>query len=210
MTVHNADEPRLDLDGGTVTTTAASDVRQETLSSWYADFTEQGGRAGRGVNYIVGQAKVKAEQYRELGTAYDDFQPGNGTSYKLVLHDMVAPWVRNLVGTRLEHDDLLKLDPWERQLKGYVDREQMTEADLWQYAYQHTMAARAGGELLVSMPENGGRCCVLSVGPDALYVPDYIAGVLGVRLGDAVPLAVYLTAFVNAVAEQRTEVVASV
>src|SRR4051794_8731182 len=47
------------------------------IESWYADFVREGGRAGRGIDYIVQQAQTKAEQYREMGSAYDDFQPGN-------------------------------------------------------------------------------------------------------------------------------------
>lgn len=133
---------------------------------------------GKGLSSVLDLAKSKAKQYHQLGTAYVDLQPGNGSSYKMVLHDLVRLSALHIAESATDSDE------------HGIDAYRVS-------AYPKSMAARLGGELLVSLPDNfGGRC--ITVGLPAMVTPDYAAEKFGVGLPDATVLSVFLTAFSDA------------
>ena len=76
----------------------------QICSMWQADLEEQGGTGcTKGIMAIDRDAAGKAHQYKELGTAYWSFEPGNGTAYALILHktDQHGPGVSNRWGGEL-------------------------------------------------------------------------------------------------------------
>jgi hypothetical protein len=169
-----------------------TDTPTPILEQWLVEFVAAGGNPGKGLRYVEVEAEGKAHQYDTLGTAYADFQPGNGTSYLMVLHDLVRPQAQ------------AHYDRWDRP--GEADNETVKDGRL-RHAPTHVdecrfeaarlgMSGRAGGELLVSLPEIfGGRSTVLSVpGP---YFPDWLGGHLHCGQADAVWLAAYLTYFAD-------------
>lgn len=144
------------------------------LHQMYAQLVATGASWTKSVADLVDVARVKAKQYHELGSAYANLEPGNGTAYRMVLHDLVRPAA--LVLAQQTQDPNATLDNYRAA------------------AYQGSMAAYVGGELLVSLPDNfGGRS--IAVGLPAHLTPDYVGEELGCGLNDAVVIAIFLTAF---------------
>lgn len=148
-------------------------IMQEWLEAW----GDRGGTVGKGLDHTTQQARHKATQYVELGTAYDDFQPGNGTSYAMVLHDLVRAQM-----------------PTDEQVG-------VTEADLREWASSRGPTARWGGELLIAMPAFGRSAVIGLYG--GLLTPDFVGEQLKLGSADAVHIAIYLTLFGEAVMDLR-------
>lgn len=164
----------------------------------YAEFAAVGGQPGRGVRHVEVEATTKARQYESLGTAYADFQPGNGTSYKVILHDLTR--------VRVDRETRGYVDGWDPEQHGEQppDYERTTRNVVREGATIKDMAGRVGGELLVSLPENfGGVSFVLAL---PIYVePWWLTSHTAdrVRPADAVHLAAFLSFFSDAVAAIR-------
>lgn len=194
-------------------------VTIDVLEGMRGAFAEAGGRVGKPLEDIARLAGQKAAQYRQLGNAYVDLQPGNGDSYKIVLHDLVAPLMGE--ARRQMRVDCPHCDGRGAPDKGgnvpcsggcdldnKVPAPGVTETDLRDWSYSRSMAARLGGELLVSLPELGSHIgsvagVSLAVSVPAFVTPDWLMQ-RGLRLGDAIHVATFLTLFSDAVAEQRS------
>lgn len=165
--------------------TQAPERINPALHQMYAQLVATGASWTKPVAYLVDQAKTKAAQYHQLGTAYADLQPGNMSAYKVILHDLVRPAALVLAAQSEDHS--VGLDAYRVA------------------AYGKSMAAHVGGELLVSLPDNfGGRS--IAVGLPSHVTPDYVGEVLGCGLNDATALAIFLTAFSDALDELRAGV----
>lgn len=173
-------------------------ITENVFADAYVAFTKGGGSPGRGVDHIRRCAETKAAEYHKRGFAYADFQPGNGTSYKLALNDLTF-W-------RVEQEMAgVAWDPERHGGPEPADYARESRKGIRAGALTKDLAARVGGELLVSLPDNLGGVCFV-VGMPALVLPDWLAGhVRNPRLGyaDALPLAAFLFFFSDHLSDLR-------
>ena len=148
------------------------------VQDWLDVFAKDGGTVGKGLANTAAQAQRKAVQYEQIGTAYDDFQPGNGTSYALMLHDLVRAQA-----------DMITSGRSLAVRRAYVQARSMGPAARW------------GGEMLIALP-NLGKSAV--IGMHGLTTPWFVAEQLLVGYADAVHLAAYLTFFCDGVLNARS------
>lgn len=144
-----------------------TDAWVDELAAQYEQLTTHSGA------FLVDRARtvahIKSWQMRELGRAYVDFQPGNGTSYKMLLVDLRADQRAAVKDRDLTDDEVRTMGP----------------------------EASWGGRLLVALPEfsRGGRCCAFSPGDvENTFVEEH----LGMNSPDAYPVAVFLSLFCDA------------
>lgn len=156
--------------------------------TWLDDVTAaRGGAASKPLTYFINLAAMKARQYEELGVAYVDLQPGNGTAYMTVLHDLTREQINATLRSRAAADGPDAVPLTVAQCREYVTRAGIGPS------------ARLGGELLVALPENrGGVSAVFSV-EDAFHLPYYVDDRLRLGPGDAPYFAAFLTLFCDAV-----------
>jgi hypothetical protein len=163
-------------------------------TGWLAEYNERRTSGGapplsKDIAYAVRLAKSKAQQYREFGTAYVAYEPGNGTRYSMVLLDLV--WDQAVLALRDEAPEVLKAKDTD------------PDADArWQAARVSAQflgpVAHWGGPLLIALPEfTPGRSMVCT--DQALLTPEFIAKQVDLPWPDAMPIAWFLSLFCDAI-----------
>lgn len=128
---------------------------------------------------LVQQAQLAARDYRREGSAYVTLAPGTGWEFKTVLHDLYLLRAQSLAyDTDLDPLDPEVTDPLRERVSSIVP---------------------FGGELLVAWPE-WHKSLVLNHG---LHTPDYLREKTELDFMHTIPLAVFLTAFSDAVEAER-------
>lgn len=132
------------------------------------------------VGTLLQQASDSAARYREEGLTIVVLTPGTGWEYKTVLADLTFLPAQMITFQR--DGDSLNPD----------------HVDLAREAAQKSIPF--GGELLFAMPEWQKTSLVLNHG---LHTPDYLGEKTGMDYVHTIPLAIFLTAFSEAVMEAR-------
>lgn len=157
-------------------TSALVDRTLSLCEEMQADLEAKGGKGwSKGLAEARWVAGVVAHQFVNDGTAYADVQPGNGTAYQMVLQDLGRA---QAVASAMIFQDSEPFSHWRK----YLDLHQGP-------------ASRWGGRLMVSLPElsGGGRCQAMAI--VELYHPVFVHEHFNLSLGDAVPLAIWLSLF---------------
>lgn len=196
--------PRVDL---------SQPPNQRIVEEWLADVTAaRGGAACKPIAYFIDLAASKARQYEDIGNAYVDFQPGNGTAYMTVLHDLTREQINATIRSRraaagrgdatlderVEAAEILRGQPFPsvdltvKQCREYVARAGLGPS------------ARLGGELLVALPENRGGVSGVFAAEFGFHTPAYVDERLRLGAGDAPYFAAFLTLFCDALTALRT------
>lgn len=178
-----ADAPRVDL---------SNPPNLRHVVEWLATAdAASGNRACKPIEYFVDLAAQKARQYEEIGNAYVDFQPGNGTAYMTVLHDLTRAQIDATLRTRTAADGPTAQPLTVAQCREYVNRTGLGPS------------ARLGGELLVALPENRGGVSAVFQAEHGFHMPYYIDERLRLGAGDAPYVAAFLTLFSDAITALR-------
>ena len=166
----------------------------QIAGQWLTDIDDARGCASHPLDYTADLAVHKAREYVKNGTAYADFQPGNGTGYVIVLHDLLRLQAEALPRSRQTIARLVSEGMLPPVISALTDRE-----------CREIVVTRGlggpygvlGGRLLVALPQNrGGVSSVFNLG---IHFPYYVDERLRLGAGDAPFVAVFLTLFCDAV-----------
>lgn len=150
---------------------------------WLDDYRNDRAGALKPNEVITGDARLRARFYCLDGTAYTDLQPGDGTAYRMIAHDLTtvqAGYLREKAEARGGH---------------------LTMAEAREQARTMGPSRLFGGDVLLALPDLGHVIVLGLYGP---HVPWYVAEKVR-HPATSVIVAAWATAFCDTVLALRGE-----